>query len=376
MCSGFECTRCITINSNTNILMIQRLNLLTTFLLLIFMVSCKPNEPEIKADGIKLNKDSLTISAGDSTVLIPAVSPSGAKPKMVWTSSNEKVVTVSDGKIKALARGSATIKVIADSVFSATCAVVVNQVDLPYQLVWFDEFDGTTLDQTKWSFETGGGGWGNQEKEYYTNRSNNLRVENGNLVIEALKETYQTSSYTSARINTRDKFSFAYGKIEARISLPSGKGTWPAFWMMGSSITYSRWPLCGEIDIMEHIGSDPTMTSHAVHTYEMNGSKGNNWYSRKYSANMENSFHTYGIEWEQKYNEGDDCMSFYVDGVKSATIWEPHVNSTTKNWPFKSDFFVLLNLAIGGTMGGTVDDNIFAGPVQMKVDYVRVYQRK
>ena len=204
-----------------------------------------------------------------------------------------------------------------------------------------------------------------------------MRFENGSLVIEAKKEDYQGSNYTSARINSLNKFAFTYGKIEARISLPVGKGTWPAFWMMGANINLAHWPLCGEIDILEHVGSQPTMISHATHTSEKNGSKGNNWYNRQYiTAGVENSFHTYAIEWEKKYSEGDDNMSFYIDGVKSVTIWEPHINATMQQWPFNNDFFVIFNLAMGGTMGGTIDDAIFSNPILMKVDYVRVYQRK
>lgn len=342
----------------------------------IGFVSCKQVEPEIKAQSISLNQTELSLEQGDSTTLTAEVLPAGAKPVIVWSSSNEKVVTVANGKVKTFARGTATIKITADSIYSATCAITVTREDLPYQLVWSDEFEGTTLDLTKWSYETGGNGFGNQEKQYYTNRPDNIRFENGSLVIEAKKEVYGTNNYTSARINTRDKVSFTYGKIEARISLPVGKGTWPAYWMMGSNITSARWPLCGEIDIMEHVGSKPTMISHAVHTSEKNGSKGNNWYNQKTVADVESNYHTYAIEWEEKANEGDDNMSFLIDGVKSATIWEPHVNATVQQWPFKKDFFIILNLAIGGTMGGTIDDAIFNNPVIMKVDYVRVYQRK
>lgn len=340
--------------------------------------ACKSNEPAPTVLGISLDKTSLSIAEGDSASLSVTFVPKGSGEKIVWTSSNEKVATVTDGKIRAISRGSANIIAISETTKVETnCNVTVTRTDLPYQLVWSDEFDGTTLDQTKWNYETGGGGWGNQEKQYYTNRTDNIRFENGNMVIEAKKEDYNGSAYTSARINSLNKFAFAYGKIEARISLPSGKGTWPAFWMMGANINLAHWPLCGEIDIMEHIGSQPTMISHATHTSEKNGSRGNNWYNRQYpSTAVENNFHTYAIEWEQKYNEGDDNISFYIDGVKSATVWEPHVNSTVQQWPFKSDFFVIFNLAMGGTMGGSIDDAIFAEKVLMKVDYVRVYKRK
>jgi len=346
-------------------------------LFLTIATSCKTEEPVITAKSVTLDKTELSIAEGDSTILVPAFQPAGAMPKTtVWTSSNEKVATVVNGKIKALSRGTATIKVEVDTLLVTTCAVTVTRTDLPYQLVWSEEFDGTTLDLTKWNYETGGGGWGNQEKQYYTSRTDNIRFENGSLVIEAKKETYQTNQYTSARINTRDKVAFTYGKMEARISLPAGAGTWAAFWTLGSNIGVARWPLCGEIDIMEHIGSQPTMISHATHTSEKNGTRGNNWYNRQTRADVEGNYHTYAIEWEKKFNEGDDNITFYIDGVKSTTVWEPHVNATMQQWPFKLDQFIILNLALGGTMGGTINDAIFNNPVIMKVDYVRVYQRK
>jgi beta-glucanase (GH16 family) len=352
----------------------KNLKILIIFFLAINLLSCKGNEPEpeIKVQSVSLDKSTLLLEAGDSASIVASALPMGANPKMVWISNNMKVATVVNGKIKALARGTATITVTADSLYSASCTVTVTHDDLPYQLVWADEFDGTNLDLTKWNYETGGGGWGNQEKQYYTNRADNIRLENGSLVIEAKKEAYNGNSYTSARINTRNKASFTYGKMEARISLPIGKGSWPAYWMLG----YGSWPLCGEIDILEHIGSQTTMISHAVHTSLKNGGKGNNWYFRTYLNNIEDNYHTYAIEWEKATSNGDDCISFFVDGVKSTTLWQQHVNSTVSDWPFNKDFFIILNLAIGGTMGGTVDDAIFNNPVMMKVDYVRVYQRK
>lgn len=352
----------------------------TTFLFFILIsatfVSCKKVIPDVPVTAVTFDKSELSMAEGDSTVLFTTLVPTDAKPKTtVWSSSNEKVATVVNGKIKALLRGTALIKIEIDTFITAFCNVTVTRTDLPYKLVWSDEFEGSSLDLTRWNYETGGGGWGNQEKQYYTSRPENIRLENGSLVIEAKKEVYQSNNYTSARINTRDKATFTYGKIEARISLPSGKGTWPAFWMLGANLTSARWPLCGEIDIMEHVGSQPTMISHAVHTSEKNGSKGNNWYNRQTRNNVEGEFHTYAIEWEKDFNEGDDCISFYIDDVKSATVWEPHVNATIQQWPFNAGFFCILNLALGGTMGGTIDDTIFNNPTLMKVDYVRVYQR-
>lgn len=344
-------------------------------LLLLAISSCTPEGlPDVDTQEVVLSETSLSLTAGDSLKLTTQLLPEGAKADVLWTSSNIKVATVLNGMVKTLARGTAIISAKADSV-SSSCTITVTKEDLPYQLVWSDEFDAATLDLSKWTCETGGGGWGNKEKQYYTNRTDNVRLEGGSLVIEAKKESYSSNSYTSARINTRNKAVFTYGRIEARLSLPVGKGTWPAFWMLGANFSTVGWATCGEVDIMEHTGSDPTMISHAVHTYEKNGYKGNHWWARKYLNDIEGVYHVYAIEWEKQANEGDDCIRFYVDGVLSATLWEQHVGSTVKNWPFKNNFFIIFNVAIGGTMGGTVDDAIFDVPVLMKVDYIRVYQR-
>ncbi len=245
-----------------------------------------------------------------------------------------------------------------------------------YQLVWSDEFEGTALDLSKWNYTTGTG-FGNQEKQYCTDRVENVRVEDGNLVIAALKESYappgstSTYQYTSARINSKGKGFVKYGKIEARISLPSGKGTWPAFWMLPET---GSWPLYGEIDIMEHVGSDPTMISHALHTYHRNGSKGNNWHNRQYPGEVEGEFNVYTMEWIEDLDKGDDCIIFSINGKESARAYQN--SEDIKDWPFTRDFHVILNLAIGGTWGGTIDDTIFDNPVEMKVDWVRMYQKK
>jgi len=235
-----------------------------------------------------------------------------------------------------------------------------------YSLVYDDEFEGTSLDLIKWNIQVGYAA--NQEQEYYTDGTNNIRVENGNLIITAKKENYVVDrNYSSGRIYSKSKGFIKYGKAEARISIPSGKGTWPAFWMMPQSNVYGSWPKSGEIDIMEHIGSSPTMTSHAVHTALKNGSIGNNWYTKVYKDSMENKFHIYSIEWDP------DQILFFIDNVQTATLYRNFTDTST-GWPFDQYFYVIVNLAIGGTMGGTVDDTIFNNPVEMKVDYVRMYQ--
>jgi beta-glucanase (GH16 family) len=354
------------------------------FMIVLFS-SCGDDESEdtdvteelIYAESVTLSNDSITLAEGEEYTLEAITSPESTSASVFeWKSLSENVATVVDGKVTGVSRGSTAIKIIVDDNLYATCIVTVTRTDLDYELVWSDEFDADTLDTDKWSYQTGGSGWGNSELQYYTEREDNLRLEDGYLVIEAKKESYSTNSYTSARITSRDKSYFTYGRIEARISLPSGAGTWPAFWMMGTNYTYAGWPLCGEIDIMEHIGSSPTMISHAVHTSDKNGTDGNNWYNKQTLSDAENNFHTYSIEWEENYNNGCDCIIFYIDGVKSTTLWQTSVDSDSKDWPFDADFYMLLNLAVGGTMGGTVDDTIFDSDVLMKVDYVRVYQRQ
>lgn len=296
---------------------------------------------------------------------------------LTWTSSNPDVAIVSEaGLATALSAGN-TFITLSNGLEAVTSRVAVEHTWGEYQLVWSDEFDGSALNTDVWNIEVNGNGGGNQEKQYYTDRPENLRVEEGNLVIEARKEEYYNREYTSARINSRNKKYFKYGKIEARIMFPKGGGTWPAFWMMGNDYPQSNWPKCGEIDIIEHVGNQPRMASFAVHTPNKNGSRGNNWSMRSYMDGLEENYHVYGIEWLEDDFNGMDRIYFTIDGERLAMTQEEaeHVDDNYY-WPFNKDHFIILNLAIGGTMGGNVDDAIFASPVQMKVDWVRVWQRQ
>ena len=296
---------------------------------------------------------------------------------LTWTSSNQDVATVSEtGLVTALSAGN-TFITLSNGLEAVTSRVAVEHTWGEYQLVWSDEFDGSALNTDVWNIEVNGNGGGNQEKQYYTDRPENLRDEEGNLVIEARKEEYDNRKYTSARINSRNKKYFKYGKIEARIRFPKGGGTWPAFWMMGNDYPQSNWPKCGEIDIIEHVGNQPRMASFAVHTPNKNGSRGNNWSMRSYMDGLEENYHVYGIEWLEDDFNGMDRIYFTIDGERLAMTQEEaeHVDDNYY-WPFNKDYFIILNLAIGGTMGGNVDDAIFASPVLMKVDWVRVWQRQ
>ena len=330
-----------------------------------------------KGESLSLSPNYMQVKKGDtyqytftSTYDLP----------LTWKSSDENVATVDDtGLVTAHNSGHTTIS-LSTELETVSVIFAVEHTWGAYQLVWEEEFEGNTLDLSVWNIEVNGSGGGNQELQYYTDRPQNLRVQNGKLEIQALKESYSNpdgknqKNYTSARINTYDKKYFKYGKIEARISFPAGKGTWPAFWMLGNDYRQNIWPKCGEIDIIEHVGSNPRMLSFAVHTPAKNTS--HNWYAQKYVDNVENNYHVYGIEWQEEESYGCDKILFTYDGEVCATIMED-VDHLDENfyWPFNKEHFIILNLAIGGKMGGEVDDSIFNQDVIMYVDWVRVYQR-
>ncbi len=227
----------------------------------------------------------------------------------------------------------------------------------PYELIWSDEFDGTSVNTANWNFDIGGGGWGNNELEYY--KASNAKVKNGILTITAKKKAIAGYNYTSARMKTQDKFDFKYGKVEARIKLPMGQGLWPAFWMLGSNISTVGWPFCGEIDIMEHINIENTI--YGTMHWDVNGYA--NYGSNKSTTPA--SYHVYSIEWDQF------GIRWYLDGVLYLTAnTTNNINGTEE---FHNPFFILLNLAVGGNWPGqTVDESKL--PAKMHVDYVRVYQ--
>ncbi|NIA00308.1 family 16 glycosylhydrolase [Massilia sp. CCM 8734] len=232
-----------------------------------------------------------------------------------------------------------------------------------WTLAWADEFNGTSLDTSKWNIEVNGDGGGNNELQYYTARSENIRVTGGELVIQARKEAYMGKQYTSGRITTQNKASWQYGRIEARMKIPTGKGTWPAFWMLGNSINSARWPASGEIDIMEHINSE-AVTHGTIHWSDQNNAYAN--YGGP-SGNLDFSqYHVYAVEWDAS------MIRWYVDGNKFHEVnIAGGINGTSE---FHAPFFLLFNLAVGGNWPGSPDGST-AFPNQMQVDYVRVYRR-
>lgn len=244
-----------------------------------------------------------------------------------------------------------------------------------WSLVWSDEFDGPTgaaVDPTKWTPNVGGSGWGNHELEYYTASSSNAYQSGGSLVIKAIKEHYTgsdnvTREYTSARLITKNKFAPLYGRFEARIKIPYGQGFWPAFWLLGSNIDALHWPACGEIDIMENIGKEPSTIHGTIHGPGYSGSGGlGASYVLANNQRFADSFHTFAVEWEPQ------VLRFYCDGILYKTRTPGDIPG--KTWVFDHPFFIILNLAVGGDWPGSPDaTTVF--PQTMIVDYVRVYQR-
>jgi beta-glucanase (GH16 family) len=243
-----------------------------------------------------------------------------------------------------------------------------------WELVWHDEFNGSGLpDSSKWSYDVGGHGWGNNEKQYYlSNSSENAYISGGNLHIVALKKEYENRSYTSAKLTTYNKLNQKYGKIEVKAKLPQGKGSWPAIWMLPVTIRTKEepWPLCGEIDIMEHVGKDPGMVHTSLHSELYNHVKGTQITHFERLPDVFNEFHIYGIEWDE------NSIKFTFDGklfYESFKGQDGRV-STNEGWPFDKPYFLILNVAVGGNWGGEIDDTIF--PNEMIVDYVRIFKKK
>jgi len=251
------------------------------------------------------------------------------------------------------------------------------------ELVWQDEFDKEGApNPANWNFDIGTGvnGWGNNELQYYTDRTENVTIQNGVLLITAQEEQFEGASYTSAKLLTRDIFEQAYGRYEARIRVPEGSGLWPAFWLLGADCEEVGWPLCGEIDVMEYRRQEPTSVSGTVHGPGYSGltvpqgqiTKAYDLGNDRFDA----GFHIFGIEW------GPEYINYYVDDVLynqitpadlEITPEDPDNTGALGEWVFNKPFYIIMNLAVGGAFPGTPDaDTSF--PQTMLVDYVRVYK--
>ena len=236
-------------------------------------------------------------------------------------------------------------------------------------LIWQDEFNGSEddlPDDSKWSFDIGGHGWGNEQLEYDTGRADNVSLDGqGHLRIIAREESFGGNAYTSGRIKTQGKFAHAYGRFEARIQLPVGQGLWPAFWLLGSDINSVSWPGCGEIDIMEYRGQAPNLANGALHGPGYSGGRALSGSYLKSGAGFHQGFHVFAIEWSET------AITWYVDDVSYMTKRTSNLPSGA-DWVFDHPFFILLNVAVGGNYVGSPDaSTVF--PQTMLVDYVRVY---
>ena len=247
-----------------------------------------------------------------------------------------------------------------------------------WELLWSDEFDGADLDISKWNKLSWRPGWVNNELQAYTERDTNIFLENGYLVLQGLIDpgfsgtdyngNNYNADYTSGRVNTDGKFSTTYGRFDIRAKLPKGKGSWPAIWMLGESISSIGWPDCGEIDIMEHVGYDEGMIHGSIHSEEYNHMYNTQRSGSKYIENVTNTFHVYSLEWSPFY------LRYLIDGEPFFFVYNDSKGDNSK-WPFDDPHYIILNLAIGGDWGGVQGISTSDFPMRMMVDYVRVFKQ-
>ncbi|MEM7104831.1 MAG: glycoside hydrolase family 16 protein [Bacteroidota bacterium] len=259
------------------------------------------------------------------------------------------------------------------TILFVNCSEPIAEADKP-QLVWYDEFEYEGQpDPAKWSYDYGDGcptlcGWGNNERQFYTKNLENAHVEDGKLIITAIKENHNGRNYTSARLVSKEKGDWLYGRIEVRAKMPSGIGTWPAIWMLPTDWAYGGWPASGEIDIIEHVGFEPLNVYGNIHVNKFNGMHGTDKPGCLKLKNSESEFNTYAISWTE------DKIEWFVNDE----IFHTYENKRKgiDEWPFDQRFHLIMNIAVGGNWGGKkgIDDSIW--PQQLIIDYVRVYQNK
>jgi uncharacterized protein YjdB len=345
-------------------------------------VNPQPGQPEVVSpNGIKLNKSEITINEEDTTTIIATVLPVNATNKtVVFSSSNNEVATVSTGGVvTGVKEGTATITAtVQGTALNAACNIIVKKVKLSYngyQLKWADEFDGTSLNRADWNVETHAPGWVNSELQEYADSDQNISVKDGNLVIKPIKTVNEGGvvSYTSGRINTQDKHNFTYGLFEVRAKVPVGQGFLPAFWMMAADENlYGQWPRCGELDIMEIMGQKTDKLYGTIH-YGNPHSESQGTYLLT-GDNFADNYHTFSCEWEP------GKIRWYLDGMLyheendwySATVGQ---GTLTYPAPFDQPFYMILNLAVGGSWVGNPDASTNFSNAAYTIDYVKAYQK-
>jgi beta-glucanase (GH16 family) len=333
-------------------------SLLGAFASLLLLTACETSSDSAGADAGALGSGSEAGAPSDAATSQPDASARGdAGP--------------SDASSPAAAEG----RVSADAAAPGDAALADDAGSpgaLPgFRLVWSDEFDGPAgqkLSADKWVYETGGSGWGNNQLEYDTDRAENASLDgSGALVITARQESTMGNSYTSARLKTQGKFEHTYGRYEARMRLPFGQGMWPAFWMLGTDIGSAGWPTCGEIDIMENVGKEPSIVHGTIHGPGYSGGAGLGApYALPGGARFADDYHVFAVEWEET------AIRWYVDGELYGTRTPSDLSG--KRWVYDHPFFILLNLAVGGQWPGNPDGTT-TFPQTLRVDYVRVYDK-
>jgi PKD repeat protein len=332
-----------------------------SLLLAFAAISCKKSDnaaPDVAPTDLTLTANVSTDSSG--AVSFVATATNAVVYTFNYGNNSTEVSATGTVNTHYSSSGLYTVSVVAKSKTGKTATKSITITVVVVQgLIWSDEFDAPgSPNPAKWGYDLGAGGWGNNEVEFYTNRTDNAVVSDGTLKIILKKEDYQGSAFTSARLLSKGKFSFKYGRIDVRAKLPAGGGTWPAIWMLGDNIGSAGWPACGEADIMEHVGNQLNRIFGTLHHPGHSGANGDG--SSVMISNATTEFHVYSLVWSA------ETIKFLVDGIPFYTFGN---NSTL---PFNQNFFIILNVAMGGNFGGTIDPNFTSGT--MEIDYVRVYQ--
>jgi beta-glucanase (GH16 family) len=342
---------------------------LTIVAALVSFIFCSCSKSSSKDNGMGIAPSNLSLTstvAADNNGNVSFTATATNAVSYDYDFGNGFFETVATGSVtyKYPASGTYTVNVIAKNSSGLTTSKstqVIVAITAGMALVWSDEFntDGAP-DASKWGYDigNGGGGWGNNELEYYTNRPDNAVVSNGTLKIIAKKENYSGFAYTSARLLTKGKFNMTYGRVDVRAMLPAGLGTWPAIWMLGSNFETNPWPACGEIDIMEQRGSELNKIYGTLHYPGHSGANGNSGNTIISTATTQ--FHIYSLIWTAA------SVQILVDNQPYQTV------ANSASLPFNSNFFFILNFAMGGNFGGAVDPAFTSATIE--IDYIRVYQ--
>lgn len=369
------------------ITMLKSISKLFIYLFLAFLIACEDNEPanndlpanlevdvvvaddgtgNVDVDATADNTTEYHFYMGDAIDADPIINTTG---QITYTYDNSGVYVIETrayGSSGKFIKTEVQISVLVDNGEIPDDGYTTPPVYEGMSLLWSDEFNGTRLNETDWTYEIGNGsnGWGNNELQYY--RRENTSVSNGYLTIEARDDGFSNYDYTSSRIITKDKVSFKYGRIDIRAKLPKGQGLWPALWMLGSNFEQVGWPACGEIDIMELVGHEPNVVHGTVHY-------GPPWPNNKQfgtgytlsSGNFNQKFHVFTLVWYE------NKIEWFVDDVLYFTLTP--ANISPEPWLFNANFFFIFNVAVGGNWPGSPNSSTVF-PQQMVVDYVRVFQ--